>query len=82
MVKSPKRKKNDTTLLQYDIPADNIPIVNIPGAKIKIISGTFSGITGPGVSHTGMLYYDISFDRKSEIVIPIKNGWNSFLLCL
>ena len=61
-----------------DIPADNIPIVNISGAKIKIISGTFSGITGPGVSHTGMLYYDISFDRKSEIVIPIKNGWNSF----
>ena len=61
-----------------DIPDDNIPIVNISGAKIKIISGTFSGITGPGVSHTEMLYYDISFDRKSEIVIPIKNGWNSF----
>ena len=61
-----------------DIPADNIPTINISGAKIKIISGTFSGITGPGVSHTGMLYYDISFDRKSEIVIPIKNGWNSF----
>ena len=61
-----------------DIPADNIPVVNISGAKIKIISGTFSGITGPGVSHTEILYYDISFDRKSEIVIPIKNGWNSF----
>ena len=61
-----------------DIPADNIPIVNISGVKIKVISGTFSGITGAGVSHNGVLYYDISFDRESEIVIPIKNGWNSF----
>ena len=43
-----------------DIPADEIPTVSIPGGKIKIIAGTFSGITGPGRSHTGMLYYDIS----------------------
>ena len=42
-----------------DIPADEIPTVSIPGRKIKIIAGTFSGITGPGRSHTGMLYYDI-----------------------
>ena len=61
-----------------DIPADKIPIVNVPGGKVKIISGTFSGITGPGISHTGIFYYDILLDNGSEIIIPIENGWNGF----
>ena len=61
-----------------DIPADEIPTVSIPGGKIKIIAGTFSGITGPGRSHTGMLYYDILLDNGSDITIPIEDGWNSF----
>ncbi len=61
-----------------DIPADKIPIVNVPGGQVKIISGTFLGITGPGISHTGILYYDILLDTGSEIIIPIENGWNGF----
>ena len=61
-----------------DIPADEIPTVSIPGGQIKIIAGTFSGITGPGRSHTGMLYYDISLDTGSDITVPIEDGWNSF----
>ena len=61
-----------------DIPADEIPTVSIPGGQVKIIAGTFSGITGPGRSHTGMLYYDISLDIGSDITVPIENGWNGF----
>ena len=61
-----------------DIPADEIPTVSIPGGQVKIIAGTFSGITGPGRSHTGMLYYDISLDTGSDITVPIEDGWNSF----
>ena len=61
-----------------DIPADEIPTVSIPGGQVKIIAGTFSSITGPGRSHTGMLYYDISLDNDSDITVPIEDGWNSF----
>ena len=61
-----------------DIPSDKIPIVNVPGGQVKIISGTFLGITGPGISHTGVLYYDISLDNGSDITVPIEDGWNSF----
>jgi len=61
-----------------DIPAHKIPTVSFPGGQIKIIAGTFSGITGPGRSHTGMLYYDISLDNGSNITVPIEDGWNSF----
>ena len=61
-----------------DIPPDKIPIVNVPGGQVKIISGTFSGITAPGISYTGILYYDILLDTGSEIIIPIENEWNGF----
>ena len=73
----PKEKKMIEPVYN-DIPADEIPTVSIPGGQIKIIAGTFLGITGPGRSHTGMLYYDILLDNGSDITVPIQNGWNSF----
>ena len=61
-----------------DIPAEKIPIVSFTGGKAKIIAGTFSGITGPGRSHTGMLYYDITLGKGFDISIPVEDGWNGF----
>jgi len=61
-----------------DIPAKNIPIVSFTGGKAKIIAGTFSGITGPGRSHTGMLYFDITLEKEFDISIPVEDGWNGF----
>ena len=61
-----------------DIPADKIPIINIPGGEVKIIAGSFSGIKGPGKSHTGILYFDIKINKGSRLEIPIDSGWNAF----
>ena len=61
-----------------DIPAEKIPIVSFSGGKAKIIAGTFLGITGPGRSHTGMLYYDITLEKGFNISIPVEDGWNGF----
>ena len=55
----PKQKKMIDPAYN-DIPSEKIPIVQINGGFVKIISGTFSKITGPGKPHTGMLYFDIS----------------------
>ena len=61
-----------------DIHADQIPTVQFQGGEVKIIAGTFSGVTGPGISHTRMLYYDISLDAGADINIPINDKWNGF----
>ena len=61
-----------------DIPAEKIPTIQFQGGEAKIIAGTFSGVTGPGRSHTGMLYYDISLDSSADINIPINDKWNGF----
>ena len=62
-----------------DIPAERIPIVDFEGGRAKIISGKFSGITGPGQPHTGILYYDIDLDLSAHFTMPIDNGWNGFI---
>ncbi|MBC8345672.1 MAG: pirin family protein [Candidatus Marinimicrobia bacterium] len=62
-----------------DIPSEAIPIVNVAGGTVKVISGTFEGITGPGKPHTGMLYYDVRLKNNVELDLPIPDGWNTFL---
>ena len=62
-----------------DISAENIPKVDFHGGRAKVISGKFRGVTGPGISHTEMFYYDIMLHSKKELSTPIIDGWNAFL---
>lgn len=63
----------------HDIQSDQIPVVEFEGGRVKVISGTFQGITGPGRPHTGMMYLDIHLDSKQDITVPIANDWNGFV---
>ena len=51
----------------------------MPGGYIKVICGEVNGIKGPGRSHTGMLYYDISLFPGNNIEVPVDDDWNSFV---
>ncbi len=62
-----------------DIPAEMIPSVTLQGVSVKIISGTFNGVIGPGKPHTGMLYYDVHFIDNDELEIDVNDGWNAFI---
>ena len=74
----PKEKKMIDPYYQ-DIPANKIPNISIGGMDIKIISGLFNNIKGPGKSHTGFLYLDVSVNELSDINLKINDGWNSFI---
>ncbi|MEC7853799.1 MAG: pirin family protein [Candidatus Neomarinimicrobiota bacterium] len=63
----------------HDIQSDQIPVVEFEGGRVKVISGTFQGTTGPGRPHTGMMYLDIHLDSKQDITVPIANDWNGFI---
>ena len=63
----------------HDIQSDQIPVVEFEGGRVKVISGTFQGTTGPGRPHTGMMYLDIHLDSKQDITVPIANNWNGFV---
>ena len=74
----PKEKKMISPKYN-DIDVGEIPVVDFVNAKVKIISGELSGVQGPGKPHTGMLYFDISLNVGSDLILPIENGWNSFI---
>ena len=63
----------------HDIQADQIPEVELENGKVKVISGTFQDITGPGRPHTGMMYLDVHLNDKQDIVLPIEDDWNGFV---
>ena len=63
----------------HDIQADQIPVVELEKGKVKVISGTFQDITGPGRPHTGMMYLDVHLNDKQDIVLPIEDDWNGFV---
>ena len=62
-----------------DIPSQNIPEVNIDGGKVRIISGTYKGIEGPGLPHTGVSYFDVILNPSKGIEISLDNFWNTFI---
>ena len=62
-----------------DIPSHNIPEVNTDGGKVRIISGIYKGIEGPGLPHTGMSYFDVILNPSKGIDISLDNFWNTFI---
>ena len=74
----PKRLKM-TTPSYHDIPNEIIPQIDFPGGTIKIISGIFQNIKGPGNPHTGMFYHDITLYKDSNFSMPLNDGWNVFI---
>tara|TARA_Y100001980_G_C14492526_1_gene269394 strand:- start:269 stop:1087 length:819 start_codon:yes stop_codon:yes gene_type:complete len=74
----PKEKKMIDPYYQ-DIPSSKIPNISLNGMDIKIISGVFNNIKGPGKSHTGLLYLDVGIVEPTDINLKINDGWNSFI---
>ena len=62
-----------------DIQADKIPSVPLKDGQVKVISGEYKSIVGPGRPHTGVLYLDVYLNKKRNISIPIEKSWNSFI---
>ena len=73
----PKEKKMIEPAYQ-DIESEQIPFVKNDKGTVKVISGEYNGIIGPGKSHTPVLIMDIRLNPESEITIPIMDGWNAF----
>ena len=74
----PKKKKMIAPSYK-DIQSDEIPVVETVGTKVKVISGEYQSVIGPGRPHTGVLYIDVHLDQGSNINIPIEDEWNAFV---
>ena len=62
-----------------DIGSDDIPSVGFNGALVKVISGEYRSVIGPGRPQTEVMYLDIHMDKDSSIEVSINDGWNAFI---
>ena len=72
-----KLKMTDPTY--NDIHPRDIPCVEVKDGEVKIISGTYNKVKGPGQPHTGMFYFDVKLNSGGSIEIPVNDFWNTFI---
>ncbi len=67
-----------------DIEAEAIPEIALPsGGAVRVIAGTFQGVTGPvaGIA-SKPLYLDIDLRGEGEVTVPLPEGHNAFVYVL
>lgn len=58
----------------------DVPVLIVPGAKIRIPAGNFAGISSPLSLPTDVMILDISLDEKGKISVPVEAGWTAFIM--
>lgn len=60
----------------------DIPAVDLPGGRVRVIAGEFSGAKGPAHTFTPMQVWDLSLNAGGEVAFDLKDGWNTALIIL
>ena len=61
-----------------DIQVEQIPVDKTESSTVKVISGVYNKLIGPGRSQSPVLILDILLENNSELTIPLPDGWNTF----
>ncbi|WJG09103.1 pirin family protein [Aliiglaciecola sp. LCG003] len=65
-----------------DIPASDVPIVNVGRSEVKVLAGSFANHTGPvSTQAVEPIFLDIKLHGEEPLDIPIPAGHNSFIYC-
>lgn len=62
------------------IEPEDVPIVNLPGAHIRIPLGAFGGTRSPMNPPTQLNLLDVQLDAGASLTVPIAPGENSFVM--
>lgn len=57
-----------------------VPVVLLPGARVRVVSGEFGGRRAPGEAPVDVDMLDISLDTGTELVVPVAPGRSTFVL--
>lgn len=58
----------------------DVPVLLVPGAKIRVPTGDFAGLASPLTLPTDVVILDISLDDEGEISVPVKAGCTAFVM--
>jgi redox-sensitive bicupin YhaK (pirin superfamily) len=78
-VNLPQHKQGDAPFALALAPQD-VPVVTLPGAKVRVPLGEFAGQRSPLRPPTEVQLLDISLDEGAELSVPVAAGLTHFVL--
>ena len=72
-------KRKMTEPRYQDIAPDRIPEIALPGARVRVLAGSFNGVTGPvQAPDTEPLYLDVVLDEGATLSFELPAAHNAF----
>lgn len=62
------------------LEAQDVPVVHLPGAKVRVPLGSFADVASPLSLPTDVRMLDISIEEGFEVSIPIPDGHTAFVM--
>lgn len=72
--------KQSTDAFALSLEPQDVPVVHLPGAKIRVPLGSFGDARSPMKPPTEVTLLDISLDEGSELAVPISADYSSFVM--
>jgi len=73
-------EQQDVTPFALTLEPQDVPVVQLVGAKVRVPLGSYGGVRSPLRPPTDVDMYDISLDDGAELVLPIAPGQVAFVM--
>lgn len=78
-VNLPREKQGDAPFVLTLEPQD-VPVVTLPGATVRVPLGAFGGQRSPLTPPTEVVLLDIALEPGAELIVPVPAGQTAFVL--
>jgi redox-sensitive bicupin YhaK (pirin superfamily) len=75
---APEKKGIEPFPLMLEL--QDVPVVQLPGATVRVPAGSFGGVHSPLTPPTSVTMLDISLEEGAELVVPIEAGHSAFVM--
>ncbi|HEV8693834.1 MAG TPA: pirin family protein [Lysobacter sp.] len=74
------REQQDTTPFALSLEPQDVPVVQLPGARVRVPVGIYGDLRSPLHPPTNVNMYDITLEDGAELTVPIAAGHCAFVI--
>jgi redox-sensitive bicupin YhaK (pirin superfamily) len=74
------RERQSAPPFALSLAPQDVPVVQLPGAKIRVPLGSYGEMRSPLTPPTDVNLIDISLENGSEAIVPVAAGHNAFVV--
>lgn len=72
--------KQDAEAFALSLEPQDVPIVQLPGVKVRVPLGVFGEARSPLCPPTAVCLFDISLDEGASLLVPVPTGHSAFIM--